>query len=86
MLVFEEREEHVAECVRLIDDALDARLKAIERDDGRHCDADAYRGRDELWWMDASGIWDQRHDQVPEQDRWPDYPSPNGHVLLAFGL
>ncbi|WP_245811914.1 NAD(P)-binding domain-containing protein [Actinophytocola xinjiangensis] len=28
-----------------------------------------YRGRDVLWWMDASGVWDQRHDEVPDLTR-----------------
>ena len=25
-----------------------------------------YRGRDVLWWMDASGVWDQRYDEVDD--------------------
>ncbi len=35
-----------------------------------------YRGRDVLWWMDASGIWDQRHDEVEDLDRARRLPSP----------
>ena len=25
-----------------------------------------YRGRDVLWWMDASGVWNQRYDEVDD--------------------
>ena len=25
-----------------------------------------YRGRDVLWWMDASGVWDQRYDEIDD--------------------
>jgi putative flavoprotein involved in K+ transport len=35
-----------------------------------------YRGRDVLWWMDASGLWDQRHDEVDDLDRARRLPSP----------
>jgi putative flavoprotein involved in K+ transport len=35
-----------------------------------------YRGRDVLWWMDASGIWDQRHDEVDDLVRARRLPSP----------
>jgi putative flavoprotein involved in K+ transport len=35
-----------------------------------------YRGRDVLWWMDASGVWDQRHDQVEDLTRARRLPSP----------
>jgi putative flavoprotein involved in K+ transport len=28
-----------------------------------------YRGRDVLWWMDNSGVWDQRYDEVPDLTR-----------------
>jgi len=28
-----------------------------------------YRGRDVLWWMAASGVWDQRYDEVPDLTR-----------------
>jgi putative flavoprotein involved in K+ transport len=35
-----------------------------------------YRGRDVLWWMDASGLWDQRHDEVEDLTRARRLPSP----------
>ena len=35
-----------------------------------------YRGRDVLWWMDASGLWDQRHDEVDDLTRARRLPSP----------
>jgi putative flavoprotein involved in K+ transport len=35
-----------------------------------------YRGRDVLWWMDASGIWDQRHDELDDLTRARRLPSP----------
>jgi putative flavoprotein involved in K+ transport len=35
-----------------------------------------YRGRDVLWWMDAAGIWDQRHDEVDDLTRARRLPSP----------
>ncbi len=35
-----------------------------------------YRGRDVLWWMDASGVWDQRHDEVDDLARARRLPSP----------
>ncbi len=35
-----------------------------------------YRGRDVLWWMDASGIWDERYDQVDDLERARRLPSP----------
>jgi putative flavoprotein involved in K+ transport len=35
-----------------------------------------YRGRDVLWWMDASGLWDQRHDEVEDLKRARRLPSP----------
>ena len=28
-----------------------------------------YRGRDVLWWMDASGVWNQRYDEVDDLAR-----------------
>ena len=34
-----------------------------------------YRGRDILWWMDASGILDERYDQVPDLLRARNLPS-----------
>src|SRR5690606_16732391 len=35
-----------------------------------------YRGRDVLWWMDAAGVWDQRHDEIEDLDRARRLPSP----------
>jgi putative flavoprotein involved in K+ transport len=35
-----------------------------------------YRGRDVLWWMDASGVWDERHDEVDDLTRARRLPSP----------
>lgn len=35
-----------------------------------------YRGRDVLWWMDVSGLWDQRHDEVDDLTRARRLPSP----------
>ena len=35
-----------------------------------------YRGRDSLWWMDATGVWDQRYDQMDDLDRARRLPSP----------
>ncbi|WP_460846084.1 NAD(P)-binding domain-containing protein [Phytohabitans suffuscus] len=35
-----------------------------------------YRGRDVLWWMDASGVWDERYDQLDDLDRARRLPSP----------
>ena len=35
-----------------------------------------YRGRDILWWMHASGVWDQRHDEVEDLTRARRLPSP----------
>jgi len=35
-----------------------------------------YRGRDVLWWMDASGVWDQRYDEVDDLVRARRLPSP----------
>jgi putative flavoprotein involved in K+ transport len=34
-----------------------------------------YRGRDILWWMDASGLLDVRHDEVPDLVRVRNLPS-----------
>ena len=28
-----------------------------------------YRGRDVLWWMDASGVWDERYDEIDDINR-----------------
>jgi putative flavoprotein involved in K+ transport len=35
-----------------------------------------YRGRDVLWWMDRSGLWDQRYDEVEDLTRARRLPSP----------
>jgi putative flavoprotein involved in K+ transport len=35
-----------------------------------------YRGRDVLWWMDSSGTWDQRYDEVDDLTRARRLPSP----------
>jgi putative flavoprotein involved in K+ transport len=35
-----------------------------------------YRGRDVLWWMDASGVWDERYDAVDDLTRARRLPSP----------
>jgi putative flavoprotein involved in K+ transport len=35
-----------------------------------------YRGRDVLWWMDASGVWNQRYDEVDDLLRARRLPSP----------
>jgi len=34
-----------------------------------------YRGRDVLWWMDASGVWDQRYDELEDLTRARRLPS-----------
>jgi putative flavoprotein involved in K+ transport len=35
-----------------------------------------YRGRDVLWWMDATGVWNQRYDEVDDLTRARRLPSP----------
>ena len=35
-----------------------------------------YRGRDVLWWMDASGVWDERYDEIDDLNRARRLPSP----------
>jgi putative flavoprotein involved in K+ transport len=35
-----------------------------------------YRGRDVLWWMEMSGVWDQRYDEVEDLSRARRLPSP----------
>lgn len=35
-----------------------------------------YRGHDVLWWMDASGVWDQRASEVDDLTRARRLPSP----------
>jgi len=34
-----------------------------------------YRGRDVLWWMAASGVWDQRYDEIEDLNRARSLPS-----------
>ena len=35
-----------------------------------------YRGRDVLWWMERSGLWDERYDEVEDLTRARRLPSP----------
>jgi putative flavoprotein involved in K+ transport len=35
-----------------------------------------YRGRDVLWWMHATGLWDQRYDELDDLGRARRLPSP----------
>lgn len=35
-----------------------------------------YRGKDVLWWMDASGVWNQRYDEIDDLTRARRLPSP----------
>lgn len=35
-----------------------------------------YRGRDVLWWMDKSGVWDQGYEQIDDLARARRLPSP----------
>ena len=35
-----------------------------------------YRGHDVLWWMETSGVWDQRYDEVEDLTRARRLPSP----------
>ena len=35
-----------------------------------------YRGRDVLWWMDTTGVWDQRYDEMDDLIRARRLPSP----------
>jgi putative flavoprotein involved in K+ transport len=35
-----------------------------------------YRGRDVLWWMDVSGVWNQRYDEIDDLARARSLPSP----------
>ena len=35
-----------------------------------------YRGRDVLWWMESSGVWDERYDQIDDLTRARRLPSP----------
>jgi putative flavoprotein involved in K+ transport len=35
-----------------------------------------YRHRDVLWWMEASGVWNQRYDEIDDLTRARNLPSP----------
>jgi putative flavoprotein involved in K+ transport len=35
-----------------------------------------YRGRDVLWWMETSGVWNQRYDEIDDLTRARSLPSP----------
>lgn len=35
-----------------------------------------YRGRDVLWWMEATDVWNERYDEIEELDRARSLPSP----------
>ena len=35
-----------------------------------------YRGKDVLWWMEKSGVWDQRYDEIDDLTRARRLPSP----------
>ena len=35
-----------------------------------------YRGRDVLWWMEKSGLWNQRYDEIDDLQRARGLPSP----------
>ncbi len=35
-----------------------------------------YRGRDVLWWMESSGVWSQRYDEIDDIERARRLPSP----------
>ena len=35
-----------------------------------------YRGRDVLWWMEHSGVWNQRYDEIDDLERARGLPSP----------
>jgi putative flavoprotein involved in K+ transport len=35
-----------------------------------------YRGKDIQWWMDASGLFDERYDEVDDVERARNVPSP----------
>jgi putative flavoprotein involved in K+ transport len=35
-----------------------------------------YRGQDVLWWMGASGVWDERYDEIEDLNRVRGLPSP----------
>jgi putative flavoprotein involved in K+ transport len=35
-----------------------------------------YRGRDVLWWMEKSGVWNERYDKIDDLERARGLPSP----------
>ena len=35
-----------------------------------------YRGRDVLWWMENSGVWNERYDEIDDLERARGLPSP----------
>jgi putative flavoprotein involved in K+ transport len=35
-----------------------------------------YRGRDVLWWMENSGVWNERYDEIEDLERARRLPSP----------
>ena len=35
-----------------------------------------YRGRDVLWWMENSGVWNERYDEIDDLERARRLPSP----------
>jgi putative flavoprotein involved in K+ transport len=35
-----------------------------------------YRGKDVLWWMETSGVWNQRYDEIDDLSRARGLPSP----------
>jgi len=51
----------------------------------------SYRGRDVLWWMESSGVWSQRYDEVDDLERARGLPSPQlvgtpEHVTLDLNV
>jgi putative flavoprotein involved in K+ transport len=36
----------------------------------------SYRGRDVLWWMEHSGVWNERYDEIDDLERARRLPSP----------
>jgi putative flavoprotein involved in K+ transport len=56
-----------------------------------------YRGRDVLWWMDQSGVWDQRYDEIDDITRarklsspqlvgTPEHATLDLNALMAMGV
>jgi len=41
-----------------------------------------YRGHDVLWWMDATGLFDDRYDQIPDLTRARALPSMQQYISL----